>query len=258
VTQPGKAPGGKHGTGRPAGPRQSAARGPAPNARRPAPDTLPYAANVLRATPARFRGKAWLLFAVVPFGLTTWAAFLYIGIRARRPRWLAWAAVYAAGLAAFLALDTADGRNGAVAAAAAVIGLLTWFGGGVHATVVSDAAARRISGRPDAALDAARLRMERRAEGRRLAAAQPALAREVGLGRPDIPGGDDYGLVDVNHASPAGLAALPGVTDELVSQIADMRGQVGGFASVDDLGLVLDLPPGVIDQLRDTTIFMPD
>jgi len=213
---------------------------------------------VLRATPARFRGKAWLLFAVVPFGLTTWAAFLYIGIRARRPRWLAWAAVYAAGLAAFLALDTADGRNGAVAAAAAVIGLLTWFGGGVHATVVSDAAARRISSRPDAALDAARLRMERRAEGRRLAAAQPALAREVGVGRPDIPGSDDYGLVDVNHASPAGLATLTGVTDELVSQITDMRAQVGGFASVDDLGLVLDLPPGVIDQLRDTTIFMPD
>ena len=213
---------------------------------------------MLRATPARFRGKAWLLFAVVPFGLTTWAAFLYIGIRARRPRWLAWAAVYAAGLAAFLALDTADGRNGAVAAAAAVIGLLTWFGGGVHATVVSDAAARRISSRPDAALDAARLRMERRAEGRRLAAAQPALAREVGVGRPDIPGSDDYGLVDVNHASPAGLATLTGVTDELVSQITDMRAQVGGFASVDDLGLVLDLPPGVIDQLRDTTIFMPD
>jgi DNA uptake protein ComE-like DNA-binding protein len=64
--------------------------------------------------------------------------------------------------------------------------------------------------------------------------------------------------VDVNHASPAGLATLPGVTDELVSQITDTRAQVGGFASVDDLGLVLDLPPGMIDQLRDTTIFMPD
>jgi len=213
---------------------------------------------VLRATPARFRGKAWLLFTVVPFGLTTWAAFLYIGIRARRPRWLAWAAVYAAGLAAFLALDTADGRNGAVAAAAAVIGLLTWFGGGVHATVVSDAATQRISSRSNAALEAARLRMERRAEGRRLAATQPALAREVGVGRPDVPGSDDYGLVDVNHASAAGLATLPGVTAELVSQIADMRAQVGGFVSVDDLGLVLNLPPGVIDQLRDTTIFMPD
>jgi len=259
VTQPGKAPGGKQGTGRPARPSQPAARRPAAKARPPARNTLPYAANVVRTTPARFRGKAWLLFAVVPFGLTTWAAFLYIGIRARRSRWLAWAAVYAAGLAAFLTLDTADGRNGAVAGAAAAIGLLTWFGGFVHATVVSNAAVRRISGRPDgAALDAARLRMERRAEGRRLAAAQPALAREVGVGRPDVPGGDDYGLVDINHASPAGLATLPGVTDELASRITDMRAQVGGFSSVDDLGLVLDLPPSLVDQLRDTTIFMPD
>jgi DNA uptake protein ComE-like DNA-binding protein len=207
---------------------------------------------------AWFRGKAWLLFTVVPFGLTTWAAFLYIGIRARRPGWLAWAAVYTAGLAAFLVLGNVDDSNGAVGAATAIVGLLTWFGGFVHAMVVSNAAARRISSRPDAALDAARLRMERRAEGRRLAATQPALAREVGVGRPDIPGSDDYGLVDVNHASPAGLATLPGVTDELASRITDKRAQVGGFASADDLGMVLDLPPRVIDQLRDRAIFMPD
>jgi len=33
--------------------------------------------------------KAWLLLCL-PFGLTTFAAFLYIGIRAHRPRWLVW------------------------------------------------------------------------------------------------------------------------------------------------------------------------
>src|SRR5437764_228820 len=41
---------------------------------------------------SKFREKAWLLLCL-PVGLTTWAAFLYIGIRARRRRWLAWAAV---------------------------------------------------------------------------------------------------------------------------------------------------------------------
>src|SRR6185437_7645204 len=53
---------------------------------------------------SRFRGKAWLLLCL-PVGLTTWAAFLYIGIRARRRRWLAWAAVYAAMLTGWLVLD---------------------------------------------------------------------------------------------------------------------------------------------------------
>jgi len=215
-------------------------------------------ADALRQTPARFRGKAWLLLTVVPFGLTTWAAFAYIGIRARRPRWLAWAAVYAALLAAYLVLDTTAGQSNAASAVAAVLALLAWIGGGIHAFAVSDDAARRIQGRTDPALDAARTRIERRAEGRRLLARQPALAKEIGLGRPDVSGADDYGLVDVNHASAAALAKLPGITDEVVRQIADRRTQAGGFSSVEDLGLVLDLPPGMVEQIRDTAIFIPD
>ena len=52
---------------------------------------------------------------------------------------------------------------------------------------------------------AARTRIERRATGRHMLASQPALAHEVGIGRPDIPGADDYGLIDVNHC-PGGRA----------------------------------------------------
>lgn len=214
--------------------------------------------NAPRSAAAWFRGKAWLLLAVVPFGLTTWAAFLYIGIRGRRPRWLAWAAVYAALLAAYLAIDASAGGKAVPAAVGAFLGVLAWIGGGVHALAISDDAARRIGARTDTALDAARLRIERRAEGRRLAVRRPALAKEVGLGRPDIPGADDYGLVDVNHAALAALTRLPGITDEVAGQIVDIREQVGGFASVDDLGLVLDLPPSLVDQVRDMAIFLPD
>jgi len=95
-------------------------------------------------------------------------------------------------------------------------------------------------------------------EPERLAVRRPALAKEVGLGRPDILGADDYGLVDVNHAALAALTRLPGITDEVAGQIVDIREQVGGFASVDDLGLVLDLPPSLVDQVRDMAIFLPD
>ena len=38
----------------------------------------------VQAGASRFRGKAWLLLTV-PFGFTTFAAFLYIGIRAGAP-----------------------------------------------------------------------------------------------------------------------------------------------------------------------------
>jgi hypothetical protein len=52
-------------------------------------------------------------------------------------------------------------------------------------------------------MEAAEDRIDLRAEGRRLLASKPALAREVGVGRPDLSGASDYGLIDVNHASAA-------------------------------------------------------
>src|SRR5439155_26564409 len=74
------------------------------------------------------RGKAWLLLTL-PLGFTTWAAFLYIGIRARRGRWLAWAGVYAATLAGYAALDTPAQPGNAAKSVAGGLALLTWIGG---------------------------------------------------------------------------------------------------------------------------------
>jgi hypothetical protein len=79
----------------------------------------------------------------------------------------------------------------------------SWLGGGAQALAISGDAARRIQDRADPALDAARRRIERRAQGRRLLATRPALARETGLGRPDIPGADGR---DVKSGVPQGTA----------------------------------------------------
>jgi len=206
---------------------------------------------------SRFRGKAWLLLCL-PVGLTTFAAFLYIGIRARRRRWLVWAGVYAATLAGWLVLDAPANPGNAAQGVGAALALVTWIGGGVHALVVSNDAVRRIHGSEDPALEAARARIERRAEGRRLLASQPALAHELGIGRPDIPGADDYGLVDVNHCPAAALTRLPGISNDLAARIVREREQAGGFSSAEDLGVLLDLPPATVDGLRDTAIFLPD
>ena len=204
-----------------------------------------------------FHHKAWLLLTV-PLGLTTWAAFLYVGIRARRPQWIGFAALYAATMVGYLILDTPAHPSGPAMGVAAALALLNWIGGGIHALAISSDAVRRIQGRSDPLLDAARTRIERRAAGRHLLATQPALAKEVGLGRPDIAGSDDYGLVDVNHAPAAALAKLPGMTRDLAAKCVAERGPAGGFSSVEDLGLLLDLPPDTVDQMRDSTVFIPD
>jgi DNA uptake protein ComE-like DNA-binding protein len=206
---------------------------------------------------SRFREKAWLLLTL-PVGLTTWAAFLYIGIRARRRRWLAWAGVYLAGVAVWLVLDAPANPGSTAQGIAAAVALATWIGGGVHALVVSNDAVRRIRGSEDPAVEAAEARIERREAGRHLLASKPALAREVGVGRPDIPGADDYGLVDVNHCPASALTRLPGIGAGLAGRIVSEREQAGGFSSVEDLGVLLDLPPAAVDQIRDTAIFLKD
>jgi DNA uptake protein ComE-like DNA-binding protein len=206
---------------------------------------------------SRFRQKAWLLLCL-PVGLTTFAAFLYIGIRARRRRWLAWAGVYAATLAGWLVLDTPAHPGNTAQGVGAALALITWIGGGVHALVVSNDAVRRIQSSEDPAVEAAETRLERRAAGRRLLGSKPALAHEVGVGRPDIPGADDYGLIDVNHCPAAALTRLPGIGNDLAARIVSQREQAGGFSSVEDLGVLLDLAPATVDGLRDTAVFLSD
>ena len=205
---------------------------------------------------SRWQGKAWLLLTI-PVGLTTWAAFLYIGVRARRPRWIAWAGVYAAALAGWLVLDAPGHPASTAKGVAAMLGIRTWIGGGVHAVAISNEAARRINSRNDPVVEAAAARIELRAEGKHLLATQPAIAREVGVGRPDVAGARDYGLIDVNHCPATVLTGLPGITNELARQIVDGRDQAGGYSSVEDLGMLLALPPATVDLLRDLTVFTP-
>lgn len=110
---------------------------------------------------------------------------------------------------------------------------------------------------PGSALDAAKVRLQRRAEGRRLLARDPLLAREVGLGRPDLPGSDDFDLVDVNHASEQALWLLPGITEDVIRQIVKVRQDIGGFDSAEDLGDALHLPLAMVDEMAEAAVFVP-
>jgi hypothetical protein len=181
---------------------------------------------------------------------------LYIGIRARRRSWLAWTAVYGALLVFWVVWDGSTPDNSAATNIAPALWMTSWIGGTVHAAVIKGKAAQRIRPPDNTRLEAARQRIERRAEGRRLAARDPRLAREVGVGRPDLRGADDFGLVDVNHASQQALCRLPGITPDLARRIAEAREGAGSFTSAEDLGISADLPPRLVDEMRDYAIFL--
>jgi helix-hairpin-helix protein len=200
--------------------------------------------------------EPWLLLIAVGVGgCTTWAAFLYIGIRARRRSWVAWAIVYGALTTLWLVIinSTTNSIATDIGAAAA---LIAWIGGGIHAAAIRGNAARRIRPSAGPRLEAARRRIERRAEGKRLAAKDPRLAKEVGVGRPDLPGAEDYGLVDVNHASQEALCRLPEITPEMAGRIAETRESARLFESVEDLGISLDLSPSLVDDIREYAVFL--
>jgi DNA uptake protein ComE-like DNA-binding protein len=47
------------------------------------------------------------------------------------------------------------------------------------------------------------------------------------------------------------------MTGDLARRTVEARTQTGGFSSVEDLGLLLDLQPATVDQMRDMAIFIP-
>jgi hypothetical protein len=78
------------------------------------------------------------------------------------------------------------------------------------------------------AIAAANMRRELRRQAREHAAEDPALARELRIGRPDLPRQyDDGGLIDVNHVPAPALTMLSGVTPEIAERIVSIRDHVG-------------------------------
>lgn len=186
----------------------------------------------------------WVLASFVPFGWLTFAGFLYAGARARMRLALLLAAVFmATNVAGFVIPDDAGG---------AVI-VLSWLAGiGASVAVAPGWQRRLISGR----LEAER-RIAARREARRLAADEPLVARELGVGRPDIDTAEHHHVVDVNSAPTEVIARMPGVTDALAAEIVRVREEIGGFSSLADLGTMLDLPPGTVEELRERAVFLP-
>ncbi|MCL2583074.1 MAG: helix-hairpin-helix domain-containing protein [Streptosporangiales bacterium] len=189
-------------------------------------------------------------------GIWTWAVFLALGLRARRRRWLAWAAVYAAATVAFGVLESQAAPGNSDAGFAVIPMIFAWFGGIVHVAAISGDFTRRVSRTSAPAMVAARQRIERRAEGRRLVASDPVLAREIGVGRPDIPGTDSYGLVDVNHATALALCQLPGITPQIAARIEETRRGTGPFTSAEDLCVTMDLPAALTDDLKEHSVYL--
>lgn len=192
--------------------------------------------------------------SLVPFGVGACMP-IYAGVRARVTRWTALGLVWVAIVAVAFVMNavTKSGQHGNNDLAGFLF-LASWIGGAVTSFAIRRSYERRMASPLQAARAAAAERIEERHQAIDLARSNPELAAEMGIGRP---GRDGLGLIDVNDASVAGLRRLPGITDELATQIVETRAQTGGFSSLEDMGMSLDLDGDLVERLRGRTVFLP-
>ena len=198
-------------------------------------------------------------------GLAAFGPFLWLAITRRR-RWdravmTAYIAVTATAIG-LVSLSVAGNSNAGGPAGGLLLGLM-FFGAG-HALVACrpprrDAAGRPVLSKADRnvlAVSGAEERMNVRDKARKLARKDPALARELRIGRPDLPREyDDGGLVDVNHVPADVLVSHLKLTAEQAGKVVSVRDEIARFDGPSDLEAYAGLPPELVDELSDLMIF---
>jgi DNA uptake protein ComE-like DNA-binding protein len=214
------------------------------------------------------RGRQ-ILLSLIPFlsgGVFTFVPFLYLAtVRRRRRDWLICAGYMLAVILTGVAVTALPHNPGQALAGSLVVLLIG--GGTVHSFAAlrpgAMAAARvtqQVEQQAEAsqylALQAARNRIRQRAEVRKLVADNPTLARELRVGRPDLPRNfDDGGLVDVNHVGPQVLAWHLGLAPAEAQAVIAARDQLGRFTSCAEMSTYASLHPDRLDSVTDLIYF---
>jgi DNA uptake protein ComE-like DNA-binding protein len=195
----------------------------------------------------------WVWVSATPMGLGAWSP-LVPARQLRRPWWTLWGVLFTlCTIAGWVwAIQTHGDRGGAGG-----LIILGWVGALATALSIRPAYLRETSSGFTLAREQAEQRLQERKTAIEIAEHQPALAQELGIGRPDRPGAQSAGLVDVNNAPASALVTLPGIDDALATRIVEVRAQVNGFSSLADFGGVLDLDGDLVERLRDRTVFLP-
>ncbi len=200
----------------------------------------------------------WALVPLVSLGTLSWAPFLYATVRTGAQKFKIATGVYLSlSVVAGVLLAVAGHGHGGLNTLAGLLLILLAAAGCAHTLAIRNEYGRQLALFEDPTLLAAQQREERRARALRLVKQNPKRALQLGVGRPDVKGSFDGGLVDINHANAKALATLPGIDADKATQIVELRESADGFSSADDLDVVLDLEPGTLAQLRERVVFLP-
>jgi Helix-hairpin-helix motif len=195
----------------------------------------------------------WALVPLLSFGLLAPIPFAHAAVRLRQRRMWAVTAAYAIGSLLWIvaaSLPEADWSDTLFV----IVALMLPAVGTTHAFLLR----RRVftPSPPQPALAAALAAKQRRAEARAIASRDAALARQLRIGRPDLPRQfDDGGLVDVNHVPAQVLVDQLGLSPAHAGQVVEVRDRLGGFAGPEELTAYTDLSPAAVDGLKEHLVF---
>jgi DNA uptake protein ComE-like DNA-binding protein len=211
------------------------------------------------------RGGWWFLVHAGSLGLLAAVPFTHAAVLSRRiGHGVLAAAVLVTTVLAFLlievgAKDAAGHPEGFLSGLGGTLLMLVLIGGLASLVVVRHQVfgPKAASRAPQPALARALAARTRRDEARRLAGSDPLLARDLRIGRPDLPREyDDGGLVDLNSAPAPVVAAVCGLEPVHAEGILGARRAAGRFASVEDVFAWAELPVEVWDRVRDRGVVL--
>ena len=207
----------------------------------------------------------WALVPLLTLGWGAWLSFAYAAIRLRDGVLGAWAGVYFVfGLTSLTLVASSKNQGDWEAYVGTVLALVLIAAASAHAFAIrkrltTESPRRYRTGsvsQQERALAEAKTEIERRREARQIMKADPELAWQLRIGRPDLPRQyQDGGLVDANHAPAAALAAVPGISPTLANEIVTTRGSVGGYRDLIDMSVTLGISPQTLDMAETFLIF---
>lgn len=217
-------------------------------------------------SPAKDRGTAvvrvaraagqlvWMLIPVLSLSFLSFVPAVQVYWRARTLGWLITAA-------ALLIASAVVGVGMAVDAEGAGFGfiIIGAAGGGVAAA----AAGRRIvfddqGPEVDPAVERVLEERQRREQAREIVVNDPAMAFELGIGRPDLSGAyADGGLVDLNNTTAGGIVQVLGWDPVTAETFVAERDARHGYASLTEIGALSGLDPKLLDTHAERIVVLP-
>lgn len=97
---------------------------------------------------------------------------------------------------------------------------------------------------------------QKRAQARAMAQSDPSMARDLRVGRPDLPRQYDDGLVDGNNVPEATMTGLLGLSPAAAAHVVEVRQQLGKFQHTDDLVNLAGVELSAYDQVKDRIILL--